>query len=77
MTKANEPAFPYYHNIDYWGSGLSKREYFAAKAMQGILSANAPAMEEVNDKNVDYVVAREAVASADALLAELEKGEKE
>ena len=51
---------------------LSRRDMFAAMAMNGILAANAKCADEVTDKNVDQVVARESVASADALIAELD-----
>ena len=47
-------------------SGLTKREYFAAMAMQGILSNNLP-WNNIVKASIDY---------ADALLAELEKKEK-
>jgi hypothetical protein len=75
MNKANEPAFPI-QDAEWNGPGrhgewpgLSKREYFAAMAMQG-LAGNLDA-----DSNADpQFVARDAVSYADALLAELEKG---
>jgi hypothetical protein len=69
MTKANEPAFPHYHSIGNCGTGLSKREYFSALAMQGI-------MADGQTKDIPSI-ATAAVMVADALLAELEKGEKE
>lgn len=53
--------------------GMSLRDFFAGMAMQGILAANAQTHEEVTDQNVDYVVAREAYRSADAMLAERSK----
>ena len=45
--------------------GLTKREYFAGLAMQGLLSGNRLLMSNA---------AVEAVKIADSLLAELEKG---
>lgn len=78
MSKANEPAFPceVYHREDgsidgvQTGSkqgiaiGLTKRELFAAMAMQGYLATKGLSPE---------VAARGSVRYADALLAELEK----
>lgn len=67
-------AFPtpdVYHpngQIEYGALGLTKREYFAGVALQGLLV----------DPNRSDIYAREAVAYADALLAELaRKGEGE
>lgn len=56
----NAPAFP-----DEKNSGLTKREYFAAMAMQGYLASYGRA-------NAEHV-AKIAVECADALLTELEK----
>lgn len=47
--------------------GLTKREYFAAMAMQGMLAIDDPPKE---------VVARFAVEQADALIKELNKESK-
>jgi hypothetical protein len=55
--------------------GLSKREYMATMAMQGLASTHSK-MEQysVNVGCVDVEeIAKESVALADALLAELEK----
>jgi len=51
-------------------NGLTKREHFAAMAMQGILSN--PRWEGKDDY-LAYQVASSAVRYADALLAELER----
>jgi len=70
MSKANEPAFP---NQNYDGpleGGLTKREYFAAKAMQGMIATITCSRWE---DNVIAGVVPAAVQYADALLAELEK----
>lgn len=95
MTKANESAFPYQHDAKYepeHARGLTKREYFAGLAMQGLLSAVYSSKEMINEfmkkkyapgpfDNVgEYLsgceaVSRNAVSYADALLAELGKGE--
>jgi len=47
--------------------GLTKREYFAGLAMQGVMSADVYAEMSKDD------CAKTAVANADALLAELEQ----
>ena len=64
------PAFPIYDTNEFNGQrfiseiGLTKREYFAAMAMQGMTSNNSITVE---------TVAAWAVQYADALLAELGK----
>jgi len=66
------PAMPFVEP-DHPGSiypGLTKREHFAAMAMQGILSN--PRWEGKDDY-LAYQVASSAVRYADALLAELER----
>lgn len=72
---ANDSAFPTpsdYRSdgalIVYATPGLSKREYFAAMAMQGICGDGIP-----GSHHQPAVTARDAVAQADALLAELDK----
>jgi len=50
-------------------TGLTKREYFAGLAMQGLLSAIGSTKFEHEFQYED--LAMDAVASADALLAEL------
>ena len=69
----NKPAFP--HNTVYPDnafeehSGLSMRDYFAAKAMQGVF---------VNENDLETfgvcALAEHAYKLADAMLAEREKG---
>jgi hypothetical protein len=66
MVDPNASAFPF-KGI---GSGLTKREYFAAMAMQGIL-ANAALLESETGRHLDHQ--RIAVKSADALIAELNR----
>lgn len=48
-------------------SGLSKREYFAGLAMQGLLSKHG------DDDYATDSIAKYAISHADALLAELER----
>lgn len=54
-------------------TGMSLRDWFAGIALQGMLAANSQSMPEVNDVNVDFVLAREAYRSADAMLTERDK----
>ena len=76
MSDMSGPAFPSANKLrlgEYsttGHAGLTKRELFAAMAMQGMLSN--PDWPEKN--TVDYP--RNAVRLADALLAELAKGGK-
>jgi len=57
--------------------GLTKREHFAAMAMQGLLSAYDSETGIVpNDSNSEYM-ARVAVKAANYLIAELNKEETE
>lgn len=54
--------------------GLTKREYFAGLAMQGLLAAGNGVTGENGDESTKSTdIARGSVAYADALLAELEK----
>lgn len=66
MTNPNDPVMA--HQTDDWATavqGLTKREYFAAMAMQGLA---------VNPGNaVTYAIARDACALADALIEALNK----
>jgi hypothetical protein len=62
-TKANEPGYP---NIQVPSlKGLTKREYFAAMALQGLL-ANS-------NIQLDGASANTAILFADALIEELSK----
>jgi hypothetical protein len=70
-TKANEPAFKtsylYPGANDLPSTGLTKREYFASMALQGIIS---------NKDGLDIKIERiveSAVDTADALIDELNK----
>lgn len=59
----NLPAFPFVIDSGAIEPGLTKRELFAAMAMQGLLAC---------DRVSDLICATEAVAHADALLTALE-----
>lgn len=53
--------------------GLTKREYFAAMAMQGLLSANSIYGSRINTYKM---LSEDAIAHADELLTQLEQKEK-
>lgn len=59
----NRQAFP----DDFTQNGLSKREYFAAMALQGLITNGNFAYNDYSD------AARKAVTAADTLLTELSK----
>ena len=64
--RANKPSDP--KEFSYPMAGLTKREYFAAKAMQGLLASPSTSIDEMM-----VAVPYDAVRLADALLAELSK----
>lgn len=67
MTKPNTTAFPFVERngdgVDVAYEGLTKREYFAAMAMQGLLA-------NTGVKELAYL-AHKAVQCADLLIADL------
>lgn len=78
MSNGSEPVFPQETKtitlngemITLLGSsGLTKREYFAAAALQGILANGRASLRSIESIVIDS--ARVAVAQADALLREL------
>jgi hypothetical protein len=74
MTNPNDAAFSkaaFYHpdgGIDGPQLGLTKREYFAAMALQGLLANSFRSPTSYIESNAEY-----AVNYADALIAELNK----
>ena len=62
-TKPNEPAFASIHTP--WLKGLTKRKYFAAMALQGLLAKFG------SDYQVQ--ITKDAIYWADALIEELNK----
>ena len=70
-TKPNDNAFPFGYAMGV-EDGLTKREYIAAMAMQGML-ANS---ELTNETFKERLVAAWSVDCADALIDELNKEEK-
>lgn len=93
MTDSNEPAFPSSEERETFGNGqyrtvvvpvggLSKREYFAAMAMQGILSneyiCSTYIFTTTSEEMIKVFLAPEKVSAmadniATALIAELNK----
>lgn len=57
-------------NFGAVAAGLSKRELFAAMAMQGLLSCGATYKGSTTNRDL---LARDAISHADTLLAELER----
>ena len=78
----DKPAFPFNFDVNDDGRkaiinapGLTKREYFAGLAMQG-LCADFGQFEPLDDsENIVPALMKESVAMADALLEELAKDE--
>lgn len=72
MNNADLPAMPFVEPVTECSvaAGLTKREFFAGLAMQGVLG-NQSMLDNLNAAGVAWV-AKRSVAMADALLAELE-----
>lgn len=62
------PAFPDDGQQNYTG-GMTLRDYFAAKAMLGIMTMISGGMHKVTAKNAPAEVAEQAYAQADAMIA--------
>lgn len=72
------PAFPQVYDAHHWPGpgepkGMSLRDYFAGMALQGMLAANPGKVPGMTADNVDQIIAREAYASADAMLKQREQ----
>ena len=64
--KQNTPAFPYVCDADFdYGTGMTLRDYFAAKAMQGLLSSDVYAPVEKFAKQA-YVMADEMLKARES-----------
>ena len=68
MIEKDDSAFPINDNGEPIADGLTKREYFAAMAMQGLCSFG-----DGNSFIRDEMIPKKAVELADALIAELNK----
>jgi hypothetical protein len=73
MTKnTGGPAFPVFHQNEITGyippesAGMTLRDYFAAKAMQGILASNTE--HEHEDAHIFDAIAEASYRQADAML---------
>ena len=71
MTKdTSKPAFPGLHpsaDCHYQDGGMTLRDYFAAKALQGLLSSS------IQPQSGADMIARDAYTVADAMLIEMDK----
>jgi len=69
------PAFPVPDGIDpnSYAAGMSLRDYFAARAMTAILTAQEDDGETVFSHRIEETVARLAYDQADAMLAAREE----
>ena len=67
----NQPAFPCPQGVPPSLGGMTLRDYFAAKAMQGIFASNTERDHE--DSHIFDAVAEAAYLQADAMLAAREK----
>lgn len=67
MKPRNEFAFPQLEaeRLKWWGHGMTLRDYFAAKAMQGLLASHGVAMSADEASKISYSI-------ADTMLAERE-----
>ena len=61
------PCFSSYGQVNVAAGGLTKREYFAALAMQGLMAADADKVNRWSPR----MIAQVAVDNAEALIAEL------
>jgi len=68
MTNANDTAFPIFET---GGAGFSKREYFAAMAMQGFLSNPNINASEYNSE----VIAEASIGMSDFLIEKLNENQ--
>lgn len=75
MSKGNEPVHPVSSAAEFQAHGLTKRQYFAGLAMQGILAnpGRCVANFEGTTKEFAQIMGKVAFEFADGLLAELEK----
>ena len=71
MSRENEPVYP-----GMTSTGLTIREHFAALAMQGILAnvSHGQLAAQIPREQFIREVSEDAVAHADALIKELERG---
>ncbi|HZI24821.1 MAG TPA: hypothetical protein VFD46_07085 [Chryseolinea sp.] len=76
MNNSEQPAFPFSPSNEYDYIGMTKREYFAAMAMQGLLSNRNilrpnPDSKEFENQRLEF--SRVCIEYADDLLSSLEQ----
>lgn len=80
MTNGSDPAFPYPEFSVDRKPCLTKREYFAAMAMQGIVTHERFHVRIYGDSpenmRLSVEMAKAAIGMADALIAELSKEDR-
>jgi hypothetical protein len=67
-TNTGGPAFPTTKPLEHWGDpnqGMTLRDYFAAKAMQGFISCGGPCNIELDTKAA-YIWADEMMKAREA-----------
>lgn len=72
-TEPNDPVNPVGHDIGSVYSGIVIREYFAARAMQGLLSMNREPDASAARSVLGPAIAEDAVFMADLLIKELNR----
>ena len=73
LQPGQESAFPIHDAGVVFAEGLSKREYFAAQAMQAIVNAQETLPPERTRRYSNDAIANSAVEIADALIARLQQ----
>ena len=71
MSNTGGPAFPY-HGPDTKNAGMTLRDYFAAKAMQGLMGRDWSHLK-VTDAELFTLWAQSSYFAADAMLAAREQ----
>ena len=66
ITETGGPAFPPTHDPNTHEFGMTLRDYFAAKAMEGILASNTE--HEHEDAHIFDAIAEASYKQADAML---------
>ena len=75
LKPSNPRAFPQEYQDGDYQAGMTLRDYFAAKAMQGFI-ANTLAMQAISDNfpnEGDEYIAQESYRMADAMLKQREQ----
>lgn len=70
MNNADKPAYPTNARMHSDAQGITKREYFAAMAIQGLMAVNDKGT--FSEEEMAQVAARYAISVADELLKQLD-----